>query len=179
MREFKDEEGRTWRVALTCSALFRVKDTVTIDVDGTRRPFNLTDIAVIGPTIQALRNDYLTLADVLYCVLQAQVEAKGLTKDQFLDGLRGDSLAAAAKAMEQELVDFFPLPRRKFVALLAQKVNEAETQLVAQAEAAVNETTIPDLLGQSGMPSGKPPESSESTPESGHSENSLPPATAA
>jgi hypothetical protein len=104
------------------------------------------------------------------------VEEKKLTKEEFLEGLRGDALDAAARALEQELVDFFPLRLRKMVGLLAAKMDEMSVELMDRAEAGLAGITAADLPG---MPSGKPPESSESTPESGLSDNSSPPAKAA
>lgn len=171
MREFKDEEGRPWRVALTVAAAMRVRDSVVIDVDGNKRPFDIVDVASIANTMQILRGHYTTIAETLHAILVSQVEEKKLTKEQFFDGLRGDALDAAAKALEQELIDFFPQRLRKMVGLLAAKMDEASTELMARAEKAMEAATTETLLDQSGLPSGKLPESSASTQESGLSDS--------
>jgi len=179
MREFRDDQGRPWQVALTVAAAMRVKDTVSVEVEGEKRPFDLVDVASISHTMQILRGQYTTIAETLYAILCRQVEEKKLTKEEFFDGLRGDALDAAAKVLEQELVDFFPQRLRKMVGLLAAKMDEASSELMARAEAAMAAATTSDLLAQSGIPSGKPPESSASTPENGPSGNSSQPAMAA
>jgi hypothetical protein len=170
MREFRDDQGRPWQVALTIAAAMRVKDNVTVDVDGQKVPFDIVDVSSIATTMQVLRGQYTTIAETLYAILCRQVEDKKLTKDDFFDGLRGDALDSAAKVLEQELIDFFPPRLRKTVSLLAAKMDEATLELMERAEAS---------LAASGEQSGKPQESSASTPESGHSDNLSQPATAA
>jgi len=179
MREFRDDQGRPWQVALTVAAARRVRDNVTVEAEGQKVPFDIVDVASISTTMQVLRGQYTTLAEALYYVLVAQVEAKGLTQDQFLDGLRGDSLDAGAKALEAELIDFFPERLRRMVGLLAAKMDEASSELMAKAEKAMSEATVSDLLEASGTPSTRPQESSESIPENGPSESSSPLVTAA
>jgi hypothetical protein len=178
MREFKDEEGRPWRLALTVGSAMRVRDTVGIDVvdeqTGDRRqvPFDLVDAANISQTFQILRSQYAKIGEVLYAILFKQVEAKGLSKEDFLDGLRSDSLDAATKALEQELVDFFPQRLRKMIGLLAQKMSEVQDEMLGRAEAGLETATVESLAGQSGTPSGRPLASSESIQASGPSGSS-------
>lgn len=183
MREFKDDEGRPWRLALTVAAALRVRDMVTVDIDeldgdgeptGQRKavPFDLVDVGTISQTFTVLRGQFAKIGEILYAVLVKQVEEKKLTKEQFLEGLRGDALDAGAKALEQELVDFFPQRLRRMVALLAAKMDEMATELMGKAEAGLEQIKAEDLPG---MPSGKPQASSGSTPASGLSDNSLPP----
>lgn len=182
MREFRDEEGRPWRLALTTAAAARVRDMVTMDVISeeeqpggvtknvtVQKPFDIIDIGTISQTLQVLRGQFLKLAEILYAILIAQVEERKLTKDQFMDGFRGDSLEAAAKALEQELVDFFPSRLRRVVGMIAEKMEALTVELMAQAETGLAGMTAADLPG---MPSGKPPASSESTLENGPSVNS-------
>lgn len=187
MKEFKDDEGRPWRLALTVAAALRVRDMVTVQVDeldndgnptGTKRavPFDLVDVGSIAQTFQVLRSQFATIGEVLYAVLVKQVEEKNLTREQFLEGLRGDALDAGAKALEQELADFFPQRLRRMVGLLAAKMEEVTTELMGRAEEGLHDIKLADL---SGMPSGKPQASSESTPAGGPSDNSLPLAKAA
>lgn len=179
MREFRDDQGRPWQVALTVAAAMRVKDCVVVESDGEKKPFDLVDVASISTTMQILRGQYTTIAETLYAILCKQVEEKKLTKEEFFDGLRGDALDSAAKVLEQELIDFFPQRLRRMVSVLAAKMDEASAELMARAEAAMEAATTSDLLAQSGTPSGRQQESSASTQESGHSDNSQPLATAA
>ena len=180
MREFKDDEGRPWRIALTVSAALRVRDMVSVTVDElspdgeptgvkTLKPFDIIDISSISQTLQVVRNQYATVGEVLYAVLLAQVEERKLTRDQFLDALRGDSLDAAVVALEQEIVDFFPLRLRKMVGLLAAKMAEVTSELLDRAEAGLATVTADQV---SGAVSGKLPESSVHTRENGRSDSS-------
>jgi hypothetical protein len=178
MREFKDDEGRPWRVALTVAAALRVRDLVTVEIDeldgegnstGQRKtvPFDIVNVETIAKTFQVLRGQFATIGEVLYAILVAQVEERKLTKDQFLEGLRGDALEAGAKVLEEELIDFFPLRLRRMVGLLAAKMDEVAAQLMDEAEAGIQK-----FNPESGAPSGKLPESSAYTPEIGPSANS-------
>lgn len=187
MREFKDEEGRPWRLALTVSAALRVRDMVTVDVDetdadgiptGKRKavPFDIVDVGTIAQTFQVLRSQFAKIGEILYAMLIRQIEERKLTKEQFLDGFRGDSLEAASKALEEELIDFFPLRLRTMVGLLAAKMDQVSGDLLEQAKAGLETMQAPSL---SGLVSGKPQESSESIPADGPSDSSSLPAKAA
>lgn len=190
MREFKDDEGRPWRLVLTVGAAARVRDLVEIDVlddepqpDGSVRRierrihFDLIDVANIGRALEVIRSRYTTIGEVLYAMLVRQVEERKLTKEEFLDGLRGDALEAAQRALEEELVDFFPLRLRKMVGQLVARMDELQAELASRAEAQLAETTVESLLAPSGTPSGKPQGSSESIPTDGPSDPCSPPAT--
>lgn len=190
MKEFRDDQGRPWMVALTVASADRVKGLVTIDVtedvdqpDGsvkrqTRQvPFDLIDAGSINRTLEVLRNNYGKIGEILYAICRGQVEERKLTKEQFLDGLRGDSLEAAQQAIESELVDFFPPGLRKMVGLMVAKVREMAATLMGQAEAELETTTVAELLARSGTPSTNVPESSGSTPANGPSADSSSPET--
>ncbi|NBW11329.1 MAG: hypothetical protein EBR82_25185 [Caulobacteraceae bacterium] len=179
MREFRDDQGRPWQVALTIAAAMRVRDNVTIDVEGQKVPFDIVDVSSIATTMQVLRGQYTTIAETLYAILCRQVEEKKLSKEEFFDGLRGDALDSAAKVLELELIDFFPPRLRKMIGLLAAKMDEATAELMTRAEASMQAATTGEILSGSGLQSGRPQESSESFQASGLSDNSLQPATAA
>lgn len=184
MKEFKDDEGRPWRLALTVAAAMRVKDLVSIEIeeeseaaDGTvtksRRtvPVDVGDLQTIGPVLAALHSQIITLAEVLYAILARQIEERKLTKEQFLDGLRGDCLEAATDALESEVVDFFRPCHRPLVVSVAQKVRDLNGKAVTVALATVEAIDPPAL---SGISSGKPPASLASTLESGPTDNLQP-----
>lgn len=184
MIEFRDDEGRPWRLALTIGAALRVRDNVTIEVESDGEgggpsarktvPFDIVDVSDIAQTFQILRSQYAKVGEVLYAILSAQVEEKGLTREQFLDGLRGDSLEAATKALESELADFFPLRLRKMVRLISAKMEAVSAEMLDRAEAEMQAATLESIAAQSGIRFGKPRESSERTPESSPTDNSQP-----
>lgn len=182
MREFKDDEGRPWRLVMTVGAAARVKDLVRIDVqedeeqpDGSVRkvdrsiPFDLIDVSTIGRALEVIRSRYTTIGEVLYAILCRQVDERKLTKEEFLESLRGDSLEAAQRALEEELVDFFPLRLRRMIKQLVERMDELQAELANRAEAQLQQTTVESLLAQSGTPSTRQQESSESTQMNGPS----------
>jgi len=190
MREFKDDEGRPWRLVMTVGAAARVKDLVRIDIqedeeqpDGSIRkvdrsvPFDLIDVSTIGRALEVIRSRYTTIGEVLYAILCRQVDERQLTKEQFLESLRGDSLEAAQRALEEELVDFFPLRLRRMIKQLVERMDELQAELANRAEAQLQQTTVESLLAQSGTPSTRPQESSESTQMNGPSVDFSPPET--
>jgi hypothetical protein len=185
MKEFRDDQGRPWMVAITVAAAERVRGLVTVDVtedveqsDGSvsrqtrKAPLDIIDTSSIANTLQILRSQYGTVGEVLYAICRKQCEDKKISREDFLDGLRGDAIEAGVKAIEEELVDFFPPRLRKMVGLLATKMDEVAAEMLGQAEARMQAATAASLLEQSGTQSTRPPESSASTQESGRSETS-------
>lgn len=182
MKEFKDDEGRPWLLALTCAAAERLRELVTAEIeeevtaeDGTvtktKRtvPFDIGDVALVAPLMSILHRDMCKRGEVIYAILRQQVEQKGLTRDQFLDGMRGESLDAAADALESEVVAFFPPSRRDLVSDTVRTVREMFVELSATARARVQTMSASGLCGIS---SGRPQESLASTQESGPTDNS-------
>lgn len=168
-KEFRDDQGRPWLLALTVEAAKRVKGSVTITgEDGKTIPFDLVDTAAINQTITVLRSQYLVVGETLCAILSRQIHEKGLTPEQFLDGLRGDALDDATKALEEELINFFPKSKRKMIALIAEKMEEVQTVMMLQAEAQLEAANVESLLEQSGALSTKPLESSVSIQQTGH-----------
>jgi hypothetical protein len=146
MKEFKDNEGRPWHVSLTVSSAKRVKDSVlvvlppkTADEPAPTEavPFDIIDAGDIARTFQVLRSNFSALGDTLYAILLPQVIQKGLTQDQFLDGLKGESLEQGGLAVEEELVGFFPPRLRGVVTALAARMTELAETVTRQAEEAL------------------------------------------
>jgi len=179
VREFRDDQGRPWHVALTVTAVMRVRDQVTVDSDGVAKPFKLDDVASLDATLRILETQPTVMAETLYAILSKQIEEKGITKEQFLDGMRGDVLDAAFKVLVEELVDFFPQRHRTVARLTAEAHEKLMGSVIEAATSQLREAIKLKTLMPSGTPSGKPPESSASTPENGHSDNSPQPVMAA
>jgi hypothetical protein len=173
-REFRDDQGRPWLVSLTVESAKRVKASVKVaGEDGKELPFDLLDTAVINQTITVLRSQFIVVGEVLCALLDKQLTDRGITPDQFLEGLRGDALDEARKVVEQEWIDFFPNSLRKMIGLMARKMTEVQQTMMDHAEAQLERVTVEALIAQSGAASTKQPESSESTPETGHIANSV------
>ena len=171
MREFRDDQGRPWHVSLTVSSAARVKDLVRVVLPPKSAdepapteavPFDIIDAGEIARTFQVLRSNFSALGETLAALLLPQINQKGLTKEQFLDGLKGESLEQGGLAVEDELVSFFPPRLRGVVTALAARMTELAETVTKQAEAA---------LQTPGPSSGSVPESSAPSPASGPSDS--------
>jgi hypothetical protein len=146
MKEFRDDQGRPWHVALTVSSAARVKDLVrvvlppkTADEPAPTEavPFDLIDAGEIARTFQVLRSNFSALGETLAALLLPQIIQKGLSKEDFLDALRGESLEQGGLAVEEELVAFFPPRLRGVVTSLSARMTELADEVTKQAEAAL------------------------------------------
>ena len=171
MREFRDHEGRHWRVSLTVSSASRVKDLVRVVLPPKSAdepapteavPFDLIDAGEIARTFQVLRSNFSALGETLAALLLPQIIQKGLTKEQFLDGLKGESLEQGGLAVEEELISFFPPRLRGVVTALAARMTELAETVTKQAEAAL-QTPGPSF--------GSVPASPDSTPTTAPSDS--------
>jgi len=171
MREFRDNKGRPWYVSLTVSSAARVKDLVRVvlppktadePAPTEAMPFDLIDAGEIARTFQVLRSNFSALGETLAALLLPQIIQKGLSKEDFLDALRGDSLEQGGLAVEEELVSFFPPRLRGVVTSLSARMTELAAEVTKQAEAA---------LRTPGPSSGSAAASPDSTPTTAPSES--------
>lgn len=168
MREFKDSEGRPWRLALTCASAARIRDMVAVPgEDGKPKPFDLVDGKTLGESVAMLRVSPILVGEVLYAALVPEVEAKGLDRESFLSGMSGDSLEAGLSALEAEVVSFTPGRLRGVVSSLLTKMDELQSTETAEVV-----RQIQAMTSGAGITSTSSPASSESTPASGPSGNS-------
>jgi hypothetical protein len=158
MRTFTDSVGRVWIVQINVAAVKRVRGLLGIDLyklidDGFQR---------LGEVV----SDPVQLADVLYCLVKDEADARGLTDEDFGRGLAGDAITEAADVFVEELIDFFPDPRAR--AALRKVIDAGRTvrhRLLSHAETLL-ETIDPEAEATKLIVSyGNLPASSESTPD--------------
>lgn len=106
-REFKDACGRGWLVFVGVAQLRKVREQTGFDGAG----------LLLGETFKQL-GDPILLVDVLYCLLESQINAKQLTPDQFAEGFVGDVLEQALDALVQAVADFLPSTQRAAINVL-------------------------------------------------------------
>lgn len=168
MREFKDSEGRPWRLALTCASAARIRDMVAVPgEDGKPKPFDLVDAKTLGESVAMLRVSPILVGEVLYAALVPEVNAKGLDRESFLAGMSGDSLDAGLSALEAEIVSFSPGRLRGVVSSMLAQMDALEAQETAKVI-----RQIEGMTAGTGITSTNSPASSASIPVSGHSANS-------
>ena len=111
MKTFQDNAGRQWTVTLNVAALKRVRAMTSIDLfnvvtlDENKKP----DISLL----ERLSEDPILLVDVLYAVCKQEAETQQVSDEQFGAAMAGDAIEHATNALLEELVDFFPDPKRK------------------------------------------------------------------
>lgn len=101
MRTFKDAKGREWQVSVTVSSIKRVKALAGLD------------ILRVQDHLQRLMSDPELLANVLCAIVRPQLEAQGISDEEFGEGLAGDPIDQATRALVEDLADFFPQPAQR------------------------------------------------------------------
>jgi len=102
MKTFKDNDGRTWTVAVNIATVKRVKTLLSV---------NLLD-AIEGKLIEELSTDPVLLCDVIYVVCKPEADETKVSDEQFGKAMAGDAIDHATVALLEELVDFFPEAKR-------------------------------------------------------------------
>lgn len=155
MRSFTDSAGRAWDVVINVAAVKRVRGLLGVDLNGL-----ITDGA---RPLAALLDDPCKLVDVLYVLCREQAEAAGVTDEQFGAAMGGDSLAHAADAFLEELIDFFRDPRaRASLRRLIAAGKQAASLAMDEAERVIQSLDPASLAKTSTALPGSLPASSES-----------------
>ena len=117
MHTFTDNAGNTWTVTVNVDAIKRVKGLTGI---------NLLDV-LGGELMERLSSDPVLLCDVLYAVCKEQTDAKGVSDEAFGRSMAGDAIDGATSALLEELIEFFPLARRKQMKAAWEKLQRLQT----------------------------------------------------
>lgn len=152
MKLFKDGSGREWIIAVNYSAKQRVQAKTQIDL------FNVQVFEDLG-------KDVGKLIDVICAVCEPQLKEKGITADQFLDSLTGDSLEQAGDALLEEIINFFPQKRRETLRKILATAKTVQDRAAALIDQKLESGEILQSLERHLNPSsGNAPESAASTP---------------
>jgi hypothetical protein len=118
MQTFKDSAAREWIITVNYSTKQRVQGMAQVD---------LFDLSVF----EKLGNDPGKLIEILYAICQEQADKTGLKKEQFYDAIIGDCLEAAADALTQEIINFFPKRRREVFQKLVATAGQVQDKALA------------------------------------------------
>jgi len=135
MKTFVDNAGRTWTVAVNVDAIKRVRTLCAV---------NLLEI-VEGDLLGRLANDPILLCDVLYAVCKPELDAKGVSDEDFGRAMGGDVIEAATAAFLEEMVGFFPSPKRAVLAKALGKLRVLEERALRAVETRLDD---PRLLAE-------------------------------
>ena len=113
MRNFKDNRGRSWQIALNVYEMKRVRSILGVD---------LVNVIALGKDgkvqvdlIDRIANDPCLLVDILWVLVEAEAKEQGVSDVDFGSSLAGAAIEEATKAFLDELVDFFPGARHLFL----------------------------------------------------------------
>ena len=135
MKTFVDNAGRTWTVAVNVDAIKRVRTLCAV---------NLLEI-VEGDLLGRLANDPILLCDVLYAVCKPELDAKSVSDEDFGRAMGGDVIEAATAAFLEEMVGFFPSPKRAVLAKALGKLRVLEERALRAVETRLDD---PRLLAE-------------------------------
>ena len=162
MRQFTDTKERVWDVELNVRQMKRVRDVVGIDLVNVIQAGK--DGAVATDTLDRVANDPILLVDILWVLCEGQAKAAGVTDDDFVSSLAGDSISDATRAFLDELVDFFPGARRLFLKKAVDLARKYETENAQMLEKALASPEFEERLKTSLKPPAASRESAASTP---------------
>ena len=159
MRTFKDNEGRTWSVALNVHQMKRVRAHLGID---------LVNVIALDPDgkvkvdlVDRIAGDPCLLVDILWVCVEEEAKAAGVTDEQFGRSLAGDSIEEATRAFLDELVDFFPGAKRLFLKKAVELSRKYAGESTAALEKALEDSELERRVEESMRSSASSPESSE------------------
>ena len=165
MHAFVDTAGRTWELSIHVAAIKRVRGLVGVDLYG------LIDDGF--QPLAKLVGDPVQLADVLYCLVKDQADAKGISDEEFGRSLAGDAILRAADSFVDELVSFFPDPRaRAGLARVVEAGRTVKAKLLDHAEAELDRLDPAEAARTWIASRGNSPGPSASTPAPSPSANS-------
>lgn len=101
MKQFLDNAGRTWTIAINVDAIKRVKGVLGI---------NLLEV-VEGTLIEKLIRDPVLLCDIVYAVCKPEADERNVNDEDFGRAMASDAIEHATHALLDELVLFSPSPK--------------------------------------------------------------------
>ena len=154
MKTFKDNAGRTWTVTVNVDAIKRVRTLLGV---------NILEV-VDGKLIERLASDPVLLCDVLYALVKPEADSQKVADEDFGRAMAGDAIELATTALLEELVDFFPLGKRRLLQKALAKLKDWESKAMSVAEKKLDspelEAQFENALKSIGGSSGNSPGSS-------------------
>jgi hypothetical protein len=120
MKSFADAKGQTWTIEINVASLARVRAVTGLDL--TKLVDRQADL------FSKLAGDLFVLFDVLAELLRPQLEAKGMTAEQFGESLDEEAAERAVTALIEGILDFFQEGKRMLLKRALAKVTQAAQQ---------------------------------------------------
>jgi len=138
MRTFKDNAGRIWTVAVNVDAIKRVRSLLDVDLLG----------VVNGELVERLAADPVLLCDVLYALVKPEADAQGIPDEDFGRAMAGDAVEHATTVLLEELVDFFPLGKRRLLRKALEKLRAWEAMALDAAGRKLDSPELEARIGE-------------------------------
>ena len=136
MKAFTDAKGRSWEIELNIRQMKRVRDILGVDLVNVIQ--TRSDGSIATDTIDRVANDPILLCDILWVLCEQQAKADGVTDEDFGRAMSGDAILGATDALLDEIVDFFPNPKRAILQRLVAAARRAETAAKAALDKALS-----------------------------------------
>ena len=136
MHAFTDNAGRTWTASLNVATLKRVRALAGVDLASAIAVEK--DGRVEASLLERLASDPALLVDTLYALCKDEADKLGVSDEDFGRSMAGDAILGATDALLDEIVDFFPNPKRAILQRLVAAARRAETAAKAALDKALS-----------------------------------------
>lgn len=146
MQQFTDARNRQWNIEVNVASIKRVKSLLDVDLMG---------VIADQSMLPRLYEDPILLCNILYAICKPQCDERGITDEQFGEGLSGDPIDQATKGLVREVANFSPRPRLR--AMLNEILNKVDVRIdreMSLAEARIQSGEIDKILDQALATSG-------------------------
>ena len=136
MHTFTDNAGRVWTANLNVATLKRVRALAGVDLASAILVER--DGRVEASLLERLASDPALLVDALYALCKDEADKLKVTDEDFGRAMAGDAILGATDALLDEIVDFFPNPKRAILQRLVAAARRAETAAKAALDKALS-----------------------------------------
>ena len=136
MHTFTDNAGRVWTANLNVATLKRVRALAGVDLASAILVER--DGRVEASLLERLASDPALLVDALYALCKDEADKLGVSDEDFGRAMAGDAILGTTDALLDEIVDFFPNPKRAILQRLVAAARRAETAAKAALDKALS-----------------------------------------
>lgn len=124
MPQFVDSLNRPWTLAINYQSVKRVRAELGVDI--------LAVVEKDSGLLAKLANDEVLLVDIISVILTDQINQKGLSAEQFAEGMLGDGLQGAVDALIEGIADFSRPQKGAVIRKTWQALSAAQTRASAR-----------------------------------------------
>jgi len=137
-RSFTDTTGRRWTLAITVAQVRKVKAALGVDLLG----------SADGQMFKEMARNPLDFCNLLWCLLERQAAAAGISEEQFWESADDTVLGDATYAFMQAVIAFSREDKRKPLQIVLQKMYAAEEKAGAAAMEIANSPQMDQFLSR-------------------------------